>query len=416
MLFLFGCSLVFSILAVIKCQQCPDRYKRYSVNHSFCKPQNRTCSIVIEGVRDNDKYLILDLHNKYRSKVAQGLEKRAGGLPQASNMMQLFWDKELEAVATNWAKQCIYKHDCSDCRKVENFAVGQNIGYIENYCPSRGKCDIPQRNWTGIIQLFYDEVAIFPKRFLSNMQFVGESEYGHFTQMVWADTWKIGCGYIVYKNGNAYRQFFVCNYGPQGNILNQPMYKPGLPCTGCPSNSCCGNGCKHVVYPGLCQMKNPYEAPIYPPEGKYLFSCNFMSLDGDCKFSTTPGNRWSLRSTLSGKYIGVTLPGGSKAIIDFSKPIKAKSNTFCITINYRKGPIIAGKADTIKVKVHLEAKGLKTNDITLEPETGSDFFRHTLFAPWNAETKISIILSVPAGSKPQYFDLQSIFAQEGKCK
>ena len=54
---------------------------------------------------------------------------------------------------------------------------------------------------------------------------------GHYTQVVWAKTTKLGCGYI-YQNA---KHTVVCNYNPAGNFISQPIYKTGRPCTACPS-------------------------------------------------------------------------------------------------------------------------------------------------------------------------------------
>ena len=41
---------------------------------------------------------------------------------------------------------------------------------------------------------------------------------GHFTQLVWAQAWKIGCGRIVYKpeGKKRFENLFICNYGLAG--------------------------------------------------------------------------------------------------------------------------------------------------------------------------------------------------------
>ena len=37
------------------------------------------------------------------------------------------WDAELSVVAQAHADQCKFAHDCSDCRRVSRFGVGQNL-------------------------------------------------------------------------------------------------------------------------------------------------------------------------------------------------------------------------------------------------------------------------------------------------
>ena len=65
---------------------------------------------------------------------------------------------------------------------------------------------------------------------------------GHYTQMVWAKTSKIGCGSISWQEGRFIKQFLVCNYGPSGNFLRAPMYEIGQACSRCPSGTSCSNG------------------------------------------------------------------------------------------------------------------------------------------------------------------------------
>ena len=41
--------------------------------------------------------------------------------PPASNMMELTWDPELARLAQTLADQCVFSHECADCRRVERF-------------------------------------------------------------------------------------------------------------------------------------------------------------------------------------------------------------------------------------------------------------------------------------------------------
>ena len=69
---------------------------------------------------------------------------------------------------------------------------------------------------------------------------------GHYTQVVLANTYKIGCGMARFITSGRFanNQFYVCNYGPGGNFLNQPVYQIGSPATACPSGT--------VAEDGLC--------------------------------------------------------------------------------------------------------------------------------------------------------------------
>ncbi|KAI9558344.1 hypothetical protein GHT06_015097 [Daphnia sinensis] len=82
---------------------------------------------------------------------------------------------------------------------------------------------------------------------ISNMyMFNGRSNppksVGRYTQMVWAETYTIGCGEAFYRSSNAEgvtvnKAFFVCNYGPAGNIANSPVYSIGVGGSACPPST-----------------------------------------------------------------------------------------------------------------------------------------------------------------------------------
>lgn len=58
----------------------------------------------------------------------------------------------------------------------------------------------------------------------------------HYSQVLWATTDKIGCGYTPSAGT-------VCNYAPSGNILGQDAFIIGAACSACPtSHPFCNNG------------------------------------------------------------------------------------------------------------------------------------------------------------------------------
>ena len=57
------------------------------------------------------------------------------------------------------------------------------------------------------------------------------SNTGHYTQMVWARTTRLGCGYSFQNS----RHILACNYAPAGNMLNAQIYTAvGQACSRCP--------------------------------------------------------------------------------------------------------------------------------------------------------------------------------------
>ena len=62
---------------------------------------------------------------------------------------------------------------------------------------------------------------------------------GHFTQVIWAETYKVGCGFIIYQEGKWYKRLYSCNYGHGGNMAKAAIYLKGEPCSKCPSDTTC---------------------------------------------------------------------------------------------------------------------------------------------------------------------------------
>lgn len=221
-------------------------YCRFTPNHTLCKSTgvNARCGKEMQkrGVARRDATAIVTQHNQLRSQVAMGNEKRGVGRsqPAASNMRLMEWDDELARVAQGHADQCLFKHDCPDCRRVSRFGVGQNlfISFQSNFDTSV--------QWERAIQAWYNEVADFNPNDIQPFKF--SSGAGHYTQMLWWSTYKIGCGFIMFKEGKWWKKLYTCNYGPAGNIIFSTMYSKGSPCSSCPEGTTCS-----VQYPGLCQ-------------------------------------------------------------------------------------------------------------------------------------------------------------------
>jgi len=208
--------------------------------HSACLKTNPKCQYMKQGVTAVDITKILNVHNRVRNHVARGHEKRGKAKqPSATNMLEMFWDNELAQMAQNWADQCKIAHDCRKCRQVERFNTGQNL-----YMSKKTNLDT-EPDWDAAIRSWYNEVTLFLPNMINPFRF--EKTIGHYTQVVWAVTDKVGCGYSVYKDGKFTVKLYVCDYGPVGNTAKAAMYEAGDPCTNCPA----GMGCS-TDFVGLC--------------------------------------------------------------------------------------------------------------------------------------------------------------------
>lgn len=76
---------------------------------------------------------------------------------------------------------------------------------------------------------------------------------GHYTQVLWSRTYKVGCGYSPDLGT-------VCNYFPGGNYANQEAFIVGTACSACPSSHpYCNRGLCSSVQPDPPIFSNGFE-------------------------------------------------------------------------------------------------------------------------------------------------------------
>ncbi|KAH0956112.1 hypothetical protein HN011_000835 [Eciton burchellii] len=190
-------------------------------SHTMCKyPSSKPAPACINwkdsGLTNDEKARAVKKHNELRQKVASGKETRGlnGPQPPAAFMPDVTWDEELAMIAQRWVNQCQPGHD--SCRNVERYSVGQNMALTMNSAENNTPVE-------KMIQMWYDEVDKFDNRQVNKLTNI--NKVGHYTQLVWAKTNKIGCGRIKYRQNNWNVNYFVCNYGPAGNYMGQPIYQ-----------------------------------------------------------------------------------------------------------------------------------------------------------------------------------------------
>lgn len=141
------------------------------------------------GLSDADKQVLLDKHNEWRAKY---------------NTPALVWDDAVALVAQDWANQMAASGV---------FAHRQGNKYGENiWAGSAGFFPITSSidNWGGEEQN-YD---------VNTNTCATGKVCGHFTQVVWRNTARLGCGKAT-GNGNDY---VVCNYDPPGNFVGESPF------------------------------------------------------------------------------------------------------------------------------------------------------------------------------------------------
>ncbi|XP_062587435.1 cysteine-rich venom protein latisemin-like [Saccostrea cucullata] len=244
---IYTCTGILSVLGSVH------RYKRSTScarkfqvipNHSACLQKSSEARN--SGVSEEDKKSIVDKHNEFRSLVQ----------PSAVIMARMSWDDEIALVAQSYADACKgLVHDGGRQRSIPGrFSVGQNL--------ASASYDL---GWAGVVTLWHDEVKDFTLGGNNDL-----FKVGHYTQVVWKDSIKIGCGFAVCGSTRSY----VCNYGPGGNSdINNP-YTSGASCSGCPAtcrnNLCdcqgkaCENGGTMDFNTCTCSCKTPSTTYLAP--------------------------------------------------------------------------------------------------------------------------------------------------------
>ncbi|NXN33385.1 PI16 inhibitor, partial [Nycticryphes semicollaris] len=180
------------------------------------------------SLSDEEKKIILDEHNKYRSQVS----------PPAMDMLKMTWDTELEAFAQAYAEKCIWDHNKERGRRGENlFAMAPTLDL-----------EFAVEDWNAE-EKYYN---------LTTSTCVPGQMCGHYTQVVWASTHQIGCGskFCEKIEGIETEDMYllVCNYYPPGNMKGRKPYSEGPSCSQCPEgrvcvNSLCGNLSFTQIFP-----------------------------------------------------------------------------------------------------------------------------------------------------------------------
>lgn len=108
----------------------------------------------------------------------------------------LEWDDTLATYAQNYADN----YDCSGDLVHSGGSYGENlaVGYDDQ----------------GTIDAWYDEI----KKYNFDDPSYSEST-GHFTQVVWKSSTKVGCGYK--QCGGSVGKYVICSYNPAGNFIGE---------------------------------------------------------------------------------------------------------------------------------------------------------------------------------------------------
>ncbi|XP_055890569.1 GLIPR1-like protein 1 isoform X1 [Biomphalaria glabrata] len=198
------------------------------------------------GFSEEEKVAMVRAHNEARAKEG------------ATDMLAMHWDDAIGSSAQAHADRCDFTHSTRSQRS--NIGGHKVVG--EN--------------------LYYSTAKTVPKHAL-NAWYNEKKDYdfatthcrlvcGHYTQIVWAKSYALGCGKKLCstltgagaprRNAN----YIVCQYGPAGNVIGKPMYNVGTACSECPPD----RHCREL----LCALEGSSSA-LYQP---HLFAICLLSV------------------------------------------------------------------------------------------------------------------------------------------
>ena len=139
---------------------------------------------------------------------AQNIEREKFGVPG------LGWDPMLSAAAADYAREL------AATDKWGHSAPSQRPGQGENlWRGSRSAFTLEQMVADWVV-----EKAVFRPGTFPNVSATGRFEdVGHYTQIIWPDTRRVGC---AVRSSAAY-DYLVCRYSGPGNVIGHPVHGRG---------------------------------------------------------------------------------------------------------------------------------------------------------------------------------------------
>jgi len=187
------------------------------------------CASQAAAVGPSDIQAMISATNAFRSQLAMGqlVDSSGHGMDMADNMLRVQWNQSMADVAQKWADCCKYSHSSTDGVGENIFAQGgRPADATTNFNLAVGKwsAELPN-NWV----------------YRPDNVFTGSEPkvVGHYTQLGWASTSSVGCGYASCPNifpTMPTSIFVVCQYYPAGNMEGGVVYNPNP--QGCNSGSC----------------------------------------------------------------------------------------------------------------------------------------------------------------------------------
>jgi len=209
-----------------------------------------------------DQKALVDQLNSERTKIATGAYaglknatlNRPNGFPKAGNMRAIVWDAKLATHAIEAASHCTASSlTAKDKLKVSEILFAQSSA---NAFP-----EVPQ--WKTATAYWISRKDSINGNWISKFDFgttVSDREASTYAQIIWADSWEIGCAFANYGQKwtskitskvtrDLHIQYIICHFANPGDVKGLPIYVAADPCSKCATGETC------TAAEGLCHKK-----------------------------------------------------------------------------------------------------------------------------------------------------------------
>jgi pathogenesis-related protein 1 len=130
----------------------------------------------------------------------------------------LQWSGELANYAQEWANHLKNTNRCNMRHRPPSSKHGENLFWASPMEWSDGKNELQAISSRRVVEDWASEEKFY--NYQRNSCQRGQM-CGHYTQIVWRDTKKVGCAVAVCSDKS---QIWVCNYSPAGNYVGIKPY------------------------------------------------------------------------------------------------------------------------------------------------------------------------------------------------
>jgi pathogenesis-related protein 1 len=151
-----------------------------------------------------DASSIVAAHNKWRAEVG---------------VQALSHSPKLAKSAQAWANHLKQSRHCAMQHSKPQGRYGENLFWASPLMWSDGRKELRKVSPTEVIDSWGNGKSDYD---LASNACKAGAVCGHYTQIVWRDTLKVGCGMATC--GNTHEQIWVCHYSPAGNFVGEKPY------------------------------------------------------------------------------------------------------------------------------------------------------------------------------------------------